>query len=64
MENIQFMRKCDPLTQELIIRVILQNQSNRIIQNTMAIKGKKQLSLDIKDSISEFINKVVLTIKK
>lgn len=63
-ENIQFMRKCDPLTQELIIRVILQNQSNKIIQNTMAIKGKKQLSLDIKDSISEFINKVVLTIKK
>jgi len=55
-ENIQLIVMCNAFAQELIIRLILQNQSIEIIQKEMLIKGKKQLSSDIKTAISEFIS--------
>ena len=54
-QNIPLIVMCNPFAQELIIRLILQNQSIEVIQKEMLIKGKKQLSSDIKTAISEFI---------
>ena len=54
-QNIPLIVMCNTFTQELIIRLILQNQSIEVIQKEMLIKGKKQLSSDIKTAISEFI---------
>jgi tRNA(Met) cytidine acetyltransferase len=56
--NIPILVKCTEFTQELIIKLILQNQDSTFIQKSMSIKGKKQLSIDIKASISEFINQL------
>ena len=55
-ENIPLIVMCNPFAQELITRLILQNQSIEVIQKEMSIKGKKQLSSDIKTAISEFIS--------
>lgn len=55
-QNIPLIVMCNTFTQELIIRLILQNQSIEVIQKEMLIKGKKQLSSDIKTAIFEFIS--------
>jgi len=57
-QNIQLIVNCNSLAQELIIRLVLQNQSIEFIQKTMSIKGKKQLSSDIKSSISELMSQL------
>jgi len=57
-ENIPLIVKCNPFAQELIIRLILQNQTPEFIQQAVSVKGKKQLSLDIKTSISEFMSRL------
>ncbi|SFD45294.1 GNAT family N-acetyltransferase [Pseudoalteromonas denitrificans] len=50
------LSQCNYFSQELIIRLILQNQQSEYVQIAMSIKGKKQIIKELHSSITELLS--------